>query len=159
MKKYAKEINTEPHQIIVYFDGGFDIQKNSAGLGCVIFYEQNDKNYRKRVNTSVEAVVSNNEAEYAALHLGIKELRLMDVKHLPVTFKGDSKVVINQLNDEWPCYEEELVKWMNRIEEELDDLGILATFQAISRHKNKEADRLATQALQGTQILSTIELK
>lgn len=62
------------------------------------------------------------------------------------------------MNDEWPCYEEELSKWMDRIENELNQLGIVATFESIPRKRNKEADRLATQALKGIEILSTTTL-
>src|SRR5690625_2329122 len=128
-------------------------------LGCAIYFEQNTKKYRKRINTLIQEIGSNNEAEYAALHFGIKELANMGVHHLPVTFIGDSKVVVHQMTDEWPCYEETLSEWMDRVEDQLDRLGIQPTFKAVSRKQNKETDQLAAQALRGIDILSTIELK
>ena len=154
LKKYNTEIKTEPHHIRVYFDGGFDQETRMAGLGCVIYYEQNEKQSRIRRNAFVEGLVNNNEAEYAALHLGLKALELLGVKNIAVTFIGDSKVVINQLNDEWACYEKELLKWMDRIEEYLEQLGIVPIYEEVSWRMNREADQLATQALQGIEIWS-----
>lgn len=147
LKKYMEGVQTEPHNITVYFDGGFDLKTNKSGLGCAIYYEQNNKSFRLRKNASVRELVNNNEAEYAAFHLGLRELELLGVHHLPVTFVGDSKVVINQLNGEWPCYEAELSKWIDRIESHLKDLGITPEYEVVSRKQNREADHLASQAL------------
>ncbi|WP_163970317.1 ribonuclease H family protein [Oceanobacillus halotolerans] len=159
LKKQLEEIQTEPHDISVYFDGGFDIKSRKSGLGCVIYYEQNGRQFRIRKNALVEEMDSNNEAEYAAFHLGVQELELLGVHHLPVTFVGDSQVVINQLKGEWPTYEKVLNNWADRIEEDLNRLGIDPEFDLISRTNNREADRLASQALEGTQINSTLELQ
>lgn len=101
LKAYLKEIDSEPHDITVYFDGGFDRGTRQAGLGCAIYYEQNGKSYRLRKNAFSLELQSNNEAEYAALYLGLVELELLNVHHLPVRFIGDSQVVINQLSGEW----------------------------------------------------------
>lgn len=159
LNKYIEGVQTEPHNIKVYFDGGFYRKTNKAGLGVVIYYEQNNKKFRYRKNVLVDGLRSNNEAEYAALHLGVNELGLMGVHHLTVTFAGDSMVVINQLNEEWPCYEQELASWMDRIEEKLEVLGIDPEYELISRKMNKEADQLASQALNGVDIMSTKELE
>lgn len=105
LKKYLKEMETEPHNITVYFDGGFDIQTKASGLGVAVYYEKNGKSHRLRRNAYVSGLDSNNEAEYAALHLALVELDLMDVHHQTIRVIGDSQVVINQLNGEWPAYE------------------------------------------------------
>lgn len=158
LKKYTEEIQSEPHNIIVYFDGGFNKEMKTAGLGCVIYYEKNGKSYRLRKNVFAEGLQSNNEAEYAALDLGMKELENLEVHHMPVTFIGDSMVVINQMNDEWPCYEAVLEKWMDRIEASLGKMGLTATYKLVSRKDNQEADRLATQALNQVEIEATSEM-
>lgn len=157
LKKYMEEINAEPHHIKVYFDGGFDLKTGKAGLGCAIYYEQNNKLFRLRKNAIVEEIIHNNEAEYAAFYFSLQELELLGVHHVPVTFIGDSLVVINQLNGEWPCYEEELLKWIDRIEQKLDNLGISPEYENVSRKMNREADQLATQALDGVEISSKRE--
>jgi len=157
LKKYLKEIETEPHHITVYFDGGFDRGSKKAGLGCVVYYKQNNKSFRLRKNALVDQLENNNEAEYAALSLCLQELELLGVRHMPVVFCGDAQVVINQLTGEWPCYEEELAKWMDRIESKLEKMGIQPEFVLKTRNDNKEADQLASQALRGIEITSTIE--
>lgn len=158
LKKYLKEIETEPHNVSVYFDGGFDRTTNNSGLGCAIYYEQNGKSYRLRKNASVSGLISNNEAEYAALNLSLVELEMLNVHHLSVRFIGDSQVVINQMNGEWPVYEKELAAWADRIDEKMKKLGINAEYEHVTRNQNAEADRLATQALNGIEIVGKIEL-
>lgn len=158
MKGYLKGIETEPHNITVYFDGGFDHPSNSSGLGCVIYYEQNGKSYRLRRNAPSADLTSNNEAEYAALHLSIQELKLLNVHHLPVRFIGDSQVVIKQMSGDWPALENDLSSWADRIDAKLKDLGIQPEFELVPRKSNAEADRLATQALNGIDITATSEM-
>ena len=158
MRKYLKEIVTEPHNITVYFDGGFDRETNKSGMGCVIYYDQNGKSYRLRRNAHSVELISNNEAEYAALYLCLQELELLNVHHLPVRFIGDSQVVINQLSEEWPTLENNLSKWADRIEAKLKDLTIQATYELVGRKRNSEADRLATQALHDISITATSEI-
>lgn len=158
LKKYLKEIEAEPSNVSVYFDGGFNLESRTAGLGCVIYYEQNGKRYRLRKNLALEGILSNNEAEYAALHFCIQELENMGVHHQTVRFHGDSQVVINQMSGEWPVYEKELGKWADKIDERLQHLGIRAEYQLVGRKGNEEADRLATQALHQTFIDAKIEI-
>ncbi|MEK5038376.1 ribonuclease H family protein [Sporosarcina sp. FSL K6-3457] len=158
MRKYLKEIETEPHNITVYFDGGFDRETKKSGMGCVIYYDQNGKSYRLRRNAPSVELTSNNEAEYAALYLCLQELELLNVHHLPVRFIGDSQVVINQLSEEWPTLENNLSRWADRIEAKLKDLTIQATYELVGRKRNAEADRLATQALHDISITATSEI-
>lgn len=159
MKSYLKEIKTEPHNIIVYFDGGFDQTTWASGLACVIYYDQNGKSYRLRHNASVLELNSNNEAEYAALHLCIQELENLNVHHLPVRIIGDSRVVINHLTEEWPAIEQNLSSWADRIEAKMKTLKIRPEYELVSRKGNTEADRLATQALKGIEITATVEIE
>ncbi|MEI4768745.1 ribonuclease H family protein [Psychrobacillus sp. FJAT-51614] len=158
LKKYLKGIETEPHNIIVYFDGGFDRETRSSGLGCVIYYEQSGKSYRLRRNAPAAGLMSNNEAEYAALHLCLQELELLGAHHIPVLFIGDSQVVINHLSEEWPVVEKDLFNWADRIESKIKDLGIQPEYELVPRKANSEADRLATQALNGIEIIATSEV-
>lgn len=159
LKGYLKGIETEPHNVTVYFDGGFNKGRRHSGLGCVIYYEQNGKSYRLRQNTESAELISNNEAEYAALYMSLQELELLNVHHLPVKFLGDSNVVINQMSGDWPALERELSRWADRVDEKLDKLGIQAEYELVPRKANAEADRLATQALNGIEISGTMELQ
>jgi ribonuclease HI len=159
LKGYLKGIETEPHNVTVYFDGGFDRATSTSGLGCVIYYEQNGKTYRLRRNAFSAELTSNNEAEYAALHLSLQELALLNVHHLPVRFIGDSQVVINQMGGEWPLLEHNLSGWADRIDDKLRDLGIQPEYELVQRKMNSEADRLATQALNSISITATKEIQ
>lgn len=158
LRKLTSEIEVEPHDITLYFDGGFNNETNEAGLGTVIYYQQGKKKYRLRANEFIAEMDTNNEAEYAALYFALNTLQELGAHHLPCEIKGDSQVVLKQLEGEWPCFEENLNRWLDRIEEKIKELGIQPTYTALSRKDNKEADRLATQALEGTNINSTIEI-
>lgn len=72
---------------------------------------------------------------------------------------GDSKVVINQLNGEWPCLEDDLSRWADRVDEKLEELNLSPEYYAVSRKNNQEADRLATQALKEVEVSSTLEIE
>ncbi|MFJ8236230.1 reverse transcriptase-like protein [Ureibacillus sp. NPDC094379] len=158
LKKYIKEIETEPHNVTVYFDGGYDIGTSYSGFGCVIYFEQNGKSYRLRRNAAASGLTSNNESEYGALNFSIVELDLLDVHHQTVRFIGDSQVVINQMSGEWPAYEKDLAAWADRIDAKLAEMGIQAEYELVPRKDNAEADKLATQALQGIDISGKVEL-
>lgn len=138
LSRQMEEIQTEPHNITVYFDGGYDLKTRTSGLGCAIYYEQNEKAYRLRKNARVEELESNNEAEYAACHLALQELEYLDVHHLPVTITGDSLVVIMQLKGEWPCYEPQLSRWADRIDNLISRMGIDPEFNLVSRKRIKK---------------------
>ncbi|WP_246941935.1 ribonuclease H family protein [Bacillus pinisoli] len=153
-EKLLKEVEQEPHHIEVFFDGGFDVQLKKAGAGLAIYYTKNNQDYRIRENSVLDGLDNNNEAEYAALWQAVLRLEELGVRNIGVHFKGDSQVVLNQLSGEWPCFEDEFNRWLDRIEDKLKELGIKPTYTAISRKENREADQLATQALQGVMVSS-----
>ncbi|RXI97860.1 hypothetical protein DS745_15985 [Anaerobacillus alkaliphilus] len=159
LKKYLDSLKEEPHNIVLYFDGGFNEEQRLSGVGVVLYYEQNEKYYRLRKNEMLEQLTTNNEAEFAALWTAINELEALGVKNQPVTIKGDSLVVINQAKGEWPCYEEEHTRWLDRIDQKINSLGLTVNYEAINRGENKEADQLASQALTETFIDATSEVK
>ncbi len=158
MKKLLAEIEEEPHDLTVYFDGGFDKNTNKAGLGAIIYYNQGKKKYRLRANQQIGELETNNEAEYAAFYFGLTLLEELGVHHLSCEFRGDSQVVLKQLEGEWPCYEETLNRWLDRIEAKMADLGMHPKYIAIDRKNNKEADKLASQALEGKTIHSKMQI-
>ena len=149
VERFLQAEETEPHNLKAYFDGGFDRNRGGAGLGAVIYYDKNKRSYRVRKNLYIDHISSNNEAEYAALWFLLNDLENMEVDHTDVTIFGDSQVVIHQLQGDWPCYDEELNRWFNRIQEKIDKLGLSLDLNGIPRQENKEADQLAGQALRG----------
>ena len=110
-----------------------------------------------RKNAQLDSLLSNNEAEYAALHFCLTELEWLDIHHLEVRFLGDSQVVIHQMAGEWPVYEPQFATWAERIDKKLEALHITPQYELIGRKQNTEADRLATQALEGIEISAHLE--
>lgn len=158
MKKLNKKVIEEPQDIVVYFDGGFQADKWVAGVGVVIYYKIGEESFRFRGNEVFSELESNNEAEYAALYFAIHCLEELGVKHVPCMIKGDSLVVLKQLEGEWPCFEENLNRWLDRIEEKMEKLKIKPKYIYISRKENKEADRLAAQSLEGVHVRSVMKI-
>lgn len=158
LKKLLTEIENEPQDVTVYFDGGYQKDERLTGIGVVIYYTQGKRNWRLRMNAILGELESNNEAEYAAMFEAVRQLEELGVHHQSCTFRGDSQVVLNQLSGEWPCFEETLNRWLDRIEQKIGVLGIKPIFEPIPRKENVEADKLATQALKGEEILSKLQL-
>ncbi|RBW69167.1 reverse transcriptase-like protein [Bacillus taeanensis] len=158
LDRYLNEALEAPHHIVVYFDGNYNRQTNEAGLGIVIYYTQNNKFFRIRKNEKISDMDSNNEAEYAALWMALQEIEALQTQEFSIQIRGDSQVVINQLSEEWPCYEENLNRWIDRIEQTMKKLRLRANFTLLPRNQNSEADKLGSQALEGNEISSIIEL-
>ncbi|BCB04461.1 reverse transcriptase-like protein [Bacillus sp. KH172YL63] len=152
--KLNQELEKEPENIVVYFDGGYDKETQLAGAGIAVYYDKGGESFRIRKNERLEEIENNNEAEYAALHIAIGLLEEIGVKNTPCTIKGDSQVVLKQLEGEWPCYEEGLNRWLDRIEARIKKLRLKINVDVLNRKDNKEADKLANQALQGVQVHS-----
>ncbi|GKU80938.1 reverse transcriptase-like protein [Niallia sp. NCCP-28] len=158
LKKLAVEVEEEPHDFLIYFDGGYQKTEKVAGIGVVLFFHQGKKKYRIRANEVFHEMETNNEAEYAAFYHALNLLQELNVQGATCEFKGDSQVVLQQLAGEWPCYEEELNRWLDRIEKKTAELKIQAIYTPIGRNENKEADKLATQALEGKRIYSKMQI-
>ncbi|WP_203363818.1 reverse transcriptase-like protein [Bacillus sp. REN10] len=147
-KKLDQQLEEEPGEVKVYFDGGYDRRSRVASIGIVIYYKKNGQEWRLRRNDRLMQLDSNNEAEYAALFRAAVALEELGVHHVPVIIRGDSQVVLKQLSGEWPCFEESFNHWLDRIEQKIHALGIEPLYEPIDRKQNKEADKLANQALQ-----------
>ncbi|WP_416826669.1 reverse transcriptase-like protein [Ectobacillus polymachus] len=150
--KLRKQEDEEPQDIVLYFDGGFDVQTKQAGVGVALYYTKNKKTYRIRRNHKFHELENNNEAEYAALLFGLQILEENKLHYQIITLRGDSQVVLNQLAGRWPCYEENLHQYMERIEKKQEVNHWKFSYEPVSRKNNREADQLATQALNGTAI-------
>ncbi|MCM3719627.1 reverse transcriptase-like protein [Fictibacillus phosphorivorans] len=148
----------EPKDIRLFFDGGFLAESGISGQGIVIYYSQNGLNYRIKKNANYTNLESNNEAEYAALWEAARELEELGVQYEQVVIQGDSKVVIEQMKGEWPCYEVNLQNWADKIDILFKKLQIEPVYEWIARNENKDADHLVNQALNGKIIKAKKEV-
>ncbi|WP_050180664.1 reverse transcriptase-like protein [Domibacillus robiginosus] len=157
-KKLNEKLDEEPENITVLFDGGFDVESSSTGVGTAIYYTKGGRRYRLRENARLDGLDSNNEAEYAALYFAMQKLEEIGANSQPVTITGDSLTVLNQLGGDWPCYEETHARFLARIEEKIASMRLKPLYKPVDRRHNKEADQLAKQALEGTSISSHAEI-
>ena len=140
-----KDINIK--KIITYTDGGSRGNPGPAGVGVVISDDKGNliKEYAEDIG-----VRTNNEAEYEAVVLALQKVRHLlgkdKIKKLSVEMRMDSELVSKQLNGEYKIKEEKLSPLFIKIWNLKIDFGDIS-FVHIPREKNKEADRLANQAM------------
>lgn len=157
-QKLEKKMEEEPTNPVIFFDGGFDLSSKEAGIGVVIYYNKGNETFRMRSNAKLNELESNNEAEYAALFYALELLEQLDVRHTPCLIRGDSQGVLKQLAGEWPCFEETLNNWLDKIEGKIALLGLKTQTEVIPRNQNREAHKLASQALQNNFVNSHLQI-
>lgn len=153
-KKLLQKIEEEPDEFELYFDASYIKDSGEAGFGVVLYYRIGRQQYRERWNERIPFLDSNNEAEYGALHYALNKLGVFPVKGKKVIIKGDSQGLLMQLLGEWPCYDEQLNRWLDKIELLVEELHIQPVYEPIARNENKEADKLARLALKQVKIES-----
>lgn len=122
----------------LYFDGS--VCGNGQGIGIVLF-SPNDMIYETSVR--LEYPCTNNQVEYKALLFGLQSLVDMGVRDIDAF--GDSRLVVEQVNGEFNCFDGLLNSYLDRC---LDIIKSLDTFTIchISREDNVRANFLAQQA-------------
>jgi len=124
----------------INFDGAC-IPRNPGGVGIASWVIRDDEG--KLVEVGAEEVCrgdgsTNNVAEYAGLVLGLRALQ----KHHtgPIAVRGDSELVVKQINGEYKVKSEVLRGWW------VEALAELAKFdhwtvKFVPRNQNQEADK------------------
>ncbi|MTH52099.1 reverse transcriptase-like protein [Bacillus mangrovi] len=156
--RLLEEMKHEPSSITVFFDGSFDKDTGQSGTGAAIYYSLGHRKHRVRINLKLDGLETSNEAEFAALLMAVRHLEELGARGQELTIKGDSLVVINQMSGEWPAYEGQHQTWISRIEDIFSRLSLTASYEAVPRKENKEADQLSKQAILGTEVSSSIKL-
>ena len=127
----------------LYFDGSAQPNPGAGGCGAHLVDERKHILFsggRSVKTTSYFGDVTNNQAEYDGLILGLEQAIKEGIKRLLVL--GDSELVINQMNGEYACRSDRLISSYNRAK------GLMQYFQKvefkhIEREENSIADRLA----------------
>jgi len=134
-------------KLIIYTDGGAEINPGPAAIGVVICNEKDEtlKEYSEAIGTH-----TNNEAEYQALTFALKKAKLLfgkkKVKQMKVECRLDSELVVKHLNHQYKIKEEKLKPLFLELWNLILDFGKVE-FKHIPREKNKRADKLVNQAL------------
>ena len=137
----------------LYFDGAYKRTMDKASAGFVIFDEHGERLFSK--GQVLEEVHSNNEAEYAALILGLEWCAQNGIQHLNVF--GDAMLLVKQVNGTWACKNQGLLSHLLHVK------ALLSQFRKVQLHhvprtENQEADALASAQLQ-TMLVGAIALK
>ena len=135
----------------LYFDGACRGNPGPSGAGALIRRDADDRVIFELAEYLGDDK-TNNEAEYLALLRGLSKAADLGICHLDV--KGDSSLVVNQVNGAWKVKKEHLVPlW--RTARDIIDANFPSFFRAshVDRERNAEADALANTAITvGSQV-------
>uniref|UniRef100_A0A6C0D307 RNase H type-1 domain-containing protein n=1 Tax=viral metagenome TaxID=1070528 RepID=A0A6C0D307_9ZZZZ len=125
----------------LYFDGCSKGNPGPAGSGAII---KNETNHNDIIWSGSEniGIATNNVAEYKGLILGLKHCT--EGKYL---IKGDSMLIINQMNGKYKINSAHLLILHNEAKQIIKENKLDVTFLYIPRAENKEADQLANDGL------------
>jgi len=134
-------------KIIIYVDGGSRGNPGPAGVGVVFSNEKEQlvKKYSKEIGER-----TNNEAEYEAVIFALQKSKQLfgkeKVKKMDFEIRGDSELIVRQLRGEYKVQEEKLFPLFIKIHNLKMDFGKIV-FREIPREQNREADKLANEAM------------
>ena len=135
-------------KLTIFFDGACE-PKNPGGWATYGFVIRDGESIVKSghgvANPKGHALATNNVAEYSALGFALKYLA--DEKWIgTLEIFGDSKLVVEQVNDNWACNKDHLRNLRDRVWELLKTLGDKWTIKWVPREQNEEADALSRKA-------------
>ena len=136
-------------KIIVYTDGGSRGNPGPSAIGVVLKKENGQilKKYSEYIGNA-----TNNEAEYQAAVFALKKIKLLvgknALKSLKVEIFSDSELLVNQLEGRYKIINSRIGEYFLKIWNlKIDFKNVL--FRLVPREKNKEADQLVNEALDG----------
>ncbi|GAA0348157.1 ribonuclease H family protein [Bacillus carboniphilus] len=156
-KKLMAVTENEPKQIRLYFDASFHKETGETGVGYVLYYKKGENEVRLRRSRKLEQIEHSSEAEYIALYHVFDLIEEEELNGMDCIIHGDAKGAIMQLLGEWPCYDDYLNRWLDRIEERAKRLKLNPTYKYIERKQNIEAHRLAKKGMEGVEQDSRLE--
>lgn len=135
-------------KIIIYTDGASRGNPGPSALGVVFCNQKGDiiKSYSEFLGENL----TNNEAEYQAVIFALQKFKALFGKKLAknteIELRSDSELLIKQLSGQYKILEPNIQSLFIKIWNLKIDFKKVQ-FKHISRNKNKEADRLANEAL------------
>ena len=125
-----------------YFDGASRGNPGTAGAGALLVNENGEVIWE---TARFLGTKTNNEAEYTALLLLLKAAKERDIKTLNIY--GESKLVVSQVSKQWKIN----LPHLRALAQEAWSLmeGMSVTLEWIPREKNKLADALSNQGIDG----------
>lgn len=128
-------------KLIIYTDGGARGNPGPAGIGAVLY----DENRQPVAEISrYLGVTTNNQAEYRALIAAFEKAAELGATDLDCYL--DSELVVRQLNHEYKVKNKDLAPLFLTLHN-LSFKFSRIRFQHVPREENREADRLANEAM------------
>lgn len=137
-------------QLHIFTDGGSRGNPGDAAIGGIVLASNKTLLYEF---SKYIGLATNNEAEYQAVLHALEWVLKYKKKEKVVsaTFHLDSKLVVEQLNQNWKIKEPRMRTLAGKCWEAVEQISSEITFVHIKREKNKEADLLVNQALDSHQ--------
>lgn len=132
-----------PKKVIVYTDGASRGNPGPASIGIFVTDEKQSEVARFSEALGVQ---TNNFAEYSAVIMALQQAHHHKIKEM--TLRSDSELLIRQLKGEYKVKSETLRPLYEECIALIRKIGKV-TFEHVRREFNKEADKLANQALDG----------
>jgi len=136
--------------IIIYTDGGSRGNPGKAAIGVVFCNEKEE--IIKKFGEYLGDNLTNNEAEYQAVIFALKKFKAFFGKKIAevseVEVRSDSELLVNQMNGKYKLENEKIQKFFIEIWNLKIDFKNVK-FKAIPREKNREADKLVNEVLDG----------
>ncbi|MFC0114178.1 bifunctional RNase H/acid phosphatase [Kibdelosporangium aridum] len=131
-----------PVKVVVEADGGSRGNPGPAGYGAVVRDASNGELLAER--SEGIGVATNNVAEYSGLIAGLQAAAALSAAEVEV--RMDSKLVVEQMSGRWKIKHAALQPLAAKAQELVTKFSRV-TFEWIPRELNKEADRLANEAM------------
>ncbi|GAA2748264.1 hypothetical protein GCM10009868_40620 [Terrabacter aerolatus] len=139
-------------RLVIEADGGSRGNPGVAGYGALV---RDPSSGRVLVELAEPlGTASNNVAEYSGLLAGLRAVLELD-PGASVHVRMDSKLVVEQMSGRWKIKHEDMRRLALEARDlcaEISDAGGSVDFQWIPREKNKDADALSNDAMDGKSI-------
>lgn len=129
------------NKLIIHTDGGARGNPGPAGIGAIARDEKGEVIFEI---SKYIGETTNNQAEYRALEAAIKRAKDFSVEELE--FYLDSELVVKQLNREYKVKNKDLAPLFVSVYNNTLNFKKI-TFRHVPREMNKEADKLANEAM------------
>ncbi|MCD5384697.1 MAG: ribonuclease HI family protein [Candidatus Pacebacteria bacterium] len=135
-------------KVIIYTDGASRGNPGQGAAGVVFCNEKGEivKSYSHYLGDKI----TNNEAEYQAIIFALKKFISVFGKKLAassqIELRSDSELVVKQIKGEYKVMNPRIQEFFIEVWNLKIDFGKV-TLRLISREKNKEADKMANEAL------------
>lgn len=124
----------------VFTDGASRGNPGDSGIGVLII----DSSGKRTELKKYLGEKTNNQAEYSALILALENL--INLKDSEIIIQTDSQLIANQMNGSWRVKDKGL-KSLYTLAKKLCEQYSKLSINYIPRTQNKEADRLANEAI------------